>query len=208
MSCKIVISLLLLLGFIHIFPSAAYPLDLAESDDDTTAAHPAEACQALFIPSGENRREAQAHQKKLLRIKDTRKIVTLIHRSNAWTKPPVHAHTESLSVVDIATNADGRHVALIEVPEDLAEKVDCEPGLYRIDRNDELLPGTDVLAISEDFILIDHNGQLAYLTPGGPRHVTFRMVWQSPWSVKRETATSQSSSRKKKRRGRRRGRRR
>ena len=74
----------------------------------------------------------------------------------------------------------------------------CGEGVHTIYRDDSITDNTSVLEITKDFVLLLHDGQLAYLKPKGRPPVKWRLVWDTGIDLEYETGKVSGAAKGKK----------
>ncbi len=156
---------------------AAPPLDNAK---------PAESCIFLFGDQ-ERKTEAldqiQAQAIEVLGLED--QDVFLLH-SGVWKAPPKQIAFSGIKLTATGTTAEGQRVGLVEVQ---AAK-HCEEATYAVSAGHALGPKGRVLAVHDQMLLLEYNGELRYALAEGAPVPSWHVAWRSGWSMAPYQATT------------------
>ncbi len=166
----------------------------ADAEPGSEVRSPA-ACPSLFGDPSARERNRRQRAGQLVAIEPGEHAINLIH-SGSWRKPtPIRF--KGLKLVSTAGAGRQRPSALVEVDE-LPATVRCAPGLYELHSDDSLGGSSRVLAILEDVLLLEVDGQLRYLAPqrfdASATKPAFRMIWRSTWTLAGVAASSGTAS--------------
>jgi hypothetical protein len=142
------------------------------------------ACPLLFGDPAARERNRRQRAHRLDAVEPGEHAINLIY-SGSWRKPtPIRF--KGLKLVSTAGAGLQQPSALVEVGE-LPAAVDCRPGIYELHTDDSLGGSSRVLAILEDVLLLEVDGQLRYLAPqrfdATATKPAFRMIWRSTWTL-------------------------
>lgn len=98
--------------------------------------------------------------------------ITVVHSNPRWEKVPL------LSFGGLTLEARaGRGTVVVRLSNKLARKLGCQPGRYRIRRDDSIGRGTRALALLGDYVLVAHGGQLGFLAPPEAKRPRWLLAW-------------------------------
>lgn len=178
--------------------------EVVTDNDETQAINDEDDCSALFGSEVIENQNEDRRTKILANVIESQGIVTVLHHAKHW-KETIHAHGLGLDLISIEKEEDGKYHAFFDVTDNLAEYYGCESGIYEVSQDASLFSKAPVLWISRNFVLLEYEGQLTYITPDPDTRYIFRLVWQSTWTISRpKKQTSSRSRRRHSRRGRRR----
>ncbi len=157
---------------------AANGSTIIEVDGDT--------CPRVF--GDDDRFETQgARRERLLKDVDPIGDVVDIGHSYHWQRPFILR----FSGVSLA-ESDADHGAVFAL-DDRFRALDCGAGTYRVQRDQSLGEDTAILAVLNDVVLVEFEGELGYFVTRDAKIPTWRMIWLAPWRIIRRRETGVSS---------------
>lgn len=151
----------------------------------------AASCSKLFGTQEDVLANRRYREQRLVRLRpSSHDYFNLTHRSRRW-QVPKHALIKGLRLLSVASDSQGGYAAIMEVQPALAQSLGCEEGAYRVSEDHFLSSSIRLLAIRPDFLLLEKEGMLLYLSKG--KTLRFRMIWQSPWEVVYKPSVSKST---------------
>lgn len=180
--------ILLFAGMIGAISSEAYA-DPNTSEDPETI-YPASDCAVLFGRQDDFRENRWARETSIDFIQAYTELPNpriYVGHYGVYSDPPERLAPRDLRLVTVESGG-----ALVRVNSD---RFGCPTGLYRVGVDYDFGADGHVLAMFENLVLLEYDGQLMYLTnsPGvGP---IWSMVWVSPWSIRYPVASSGRSGR-------------
>lgn len=148
-------------------------------------------CESLFGHEEEWRRNERHRRRVLVGVSAMDDDIWIIHRSD-WADPEPLRFSD-LVLRDVVLRPNCPAVAIFAVGDDhepAVEDLGCEPGLYAVRVDTSLGDRAQVMAILSQGVLIEDEGQLAYVTVEDhagfvDQEVQFRMVWRAPFTLPR-----------------------
>lgn len=148
-----------------------------------------EECPAIFGTSERRAANALFREQHLNHVMGASGSYTVVHHNPRWDKPSP-LRIQGIHLVEAGRGGDKRAFVRVNLDAPTASRVSCEPGIYRLTRDDNIAPGASILAILDRSLLISRHGRLTYIPaiPGSSQN--FRMVWQSPWTIEIQSESS------------------
>lgn len=152
----------------------------AASDPAAAQVKPASLCPLLFGGQTSLERNRAQRQELLLQLAAGEHMVNLTH-AGTW-RPPTRIRYQGLELMATASADPAETRALIEVRQ-LSAGLACEPGLYELKVDHSLGGQAHVLAILDNVVLLEHEGQLRFWKIARTESPEFRMIWRSTWTL-------------------------
>jgi len=143
---------------------------------------PAEACPEVFGTTQVHESNEADRQRKLDELDQAAHTIDLVH-TGAWEEPE-RIRYRGLELVGTRLNEDEEPVALVRVDPEEGE-LECRPGLYRLEVDDSIGADAAVLAVLDDVLLVEADGDLRFLKTEQAEQPVFRMIWRSEWKLLR-----------------------
>lgn len=165
------------------------------------AAFPATNCVTLFGDEAEQEANQQAREHLLEDVTADAYAINITHRGE-WTEP-VEALHPNLTLLETFVGDDCLAAALVQVHQSTVS--DCEPGTYVIALDNTFGQSAVLVDVLVGHLLIDVEGELAYVSESGAQTPVWRMIWHPTWTMPRPptpftTQPSRHNSRRNKRR--------
>lgn len=147
--------------------------------------HPARVCARLFGDRADRRWHRELRTAEMVSVESRGRIVEITHGTR-WHRP---FYLELAGVELVATELDGpgEWSAVLDVEGEAIDDVDCPSGLYRIGRDAALGKQARVIAVLDGALLVEFEGNLAYLLTPEAEAPTWQMVWRSGWYFVRKS---------------------
>lgn len=136
-------------------------------------------CPALFQEADERRENAEERRAVLEYVQGSPEAIVVVHSAD-WDDAQ-RISIDGLTLAATELRPEG-WVAIFELGEAL-ERTGCALGRYVLHVDDGIAKDTHVLAILDDVVLVEHEGELRFITTRGstPR---ISLVWSSPWAIR------------------------
>lgn len=160
----------------------------------TSTAGTDEDCESLFGDANDHDLNEAWRLRQLVLVEAGPEYVDVV-QTGTWDVP-LEVDFDGLSLVDSTLDEDGEPVAVFRVEPDLGV---CAAGEYEVGVDASLGTEGRLLAIAEDWVLIEHRDRLAFIrseNASGPPPV-FKVSWQSSFSmmVSQPTRTGRAKAR-------------
>lgn len=139
---------------------------------------PASACPRLFGSPAAHEENEDFRQKRLDSVCEADYTINLTHCSD-WEQPE-RISFKGLELVETRPGKRPGQVAVVRVDE-IAQDVNCDPGLYRLAVDDSIGMHGSVLAVLNDVVLVARGTELHYFQIADSQAPVFRMIWRAPW---------------------------
>lgn len=116
---------------------------------------------------------------------ETRGDVVEITHGNRWRRP-FYLELDGVTLLDTEVDDRGRYTALLEVTNDKIDDVECTDGVYRVDVDAALGKQARVIGVLDGVMLVEYEGDLAYLMTAEAEAPVWQMVWRSGWYFVRQ----------------------
>lgn len=137
-------------------------------------------CPALFGDEDARAQNRASREQHLMSVERQDRFVEIVHGVPEWSAPVVRT-APGLTVLAVE-GEPGARAALVRVDERWQRW--CEPGVYRVGRDDALGAGSEVLAVLDEGLLAAHVSGLMLLPVKGTNSTTtFRMIWRSGFGI-------------------------
>lgn len=143
-------------------------------------------CPFVLGTGGSHATNAARRDKVVSWVEASGSVVDITH-SARWRRP-YYLEFDGLGLGE-TTFRDGAWAAVV----DLDESFGCPAGRYQLTPDDNLGGDTWVIAVLPDLVLVEFQGNLAYLLTEDGEAPTWRMVWRSPWKTVRRWQGSVTS---------------
>jgi hypothetical protein len=143
-------------------------------------AEPSSTCSQLFGDE-EEREQNMEHRKKLLmsvRVGDY--CIEVLHSAD-WEAPEEIEYI-GLELIETIIDEESEPQALVQVSDEIDE-LECDPGTYIVEVDDSIGEEARILAILQDFVLIEENDELKFLKTEEAGSPVWRMIWKSSWKL-------------------------
>lgn len=158
------------------------------TDDDLL--DPAQ-CPALFGDPEDHRYNARVRKAKLTWLETRGDVVEITHTTD-WSRP-FYVEFAGIELLETEVDARGRWSAVVEVDDAVPG---CPPGQYAVEPDDALGKQAQVLGITDGALLVEFEGDLAYLMTADAEIPTWQMVWRSGWYFVRRREVSATKSKR------------
>jgi len=156
---------------------------------ETGQAEPSSACSQLFGEEDEHKQNMKHRKKLLISVQEGEYCIEVLHSAD-WDTPKEVAYV-GLELVETIVDEKSGPQALIQVSGEIDE-LECDPGTYIVEVDDSIGDDTRVLAILEDFVLLEENDELKFLKTEGTSSPVWRMIWKSSWKLLKSRDSSRS----------------
>lgn len=129
---------------------------------------------------------------------ETRGHVVEITHGNRWRRP-FYLELEGVELLETELDDRGRYTALLEVSNDKIDDVECADGVYRVDADAALGKQARVIDVLDGVMLVEYEGDLAYLMTAEAEAPTWQMVWRSGWYFVRQREVGSFAGKKRSR---------
>jgi hypothetical protein len=168
--------------FAPVLAGVGVPVDEEEKACDLPAtlqtARPASDCELLFGTDADRRRNA-AHRASTLEEVEVREYTIDVTHSTSWAEPrPMDL--QELTLVGTLVRRGCASLAIFELELDPARS-QCPGGLYLVNVDDSIGAACPVLAIAENIVLVERDGELRYMSTQEANEPVWRMVWHPNW---------------------------
>jgi len=151
----------------------------AGPDGAVTAPTGRARCPKLF-GGPKSRKRAEARRARLLHmVLEEPSGITIAHSHLRWTGDPHQLEIEGVELVSIDDETSPR-TAVLRVSGQAAGRVSCDPGPYRVSRDDAIGRRTRILAVFGDGVLVEHGGRLGYLLAPDADPPRWLVAWSVP----------------------------
>jgi hypothetical protein len=184
-------------------PGETEPEPASDPSDETAADPPAldeilaaRRCPRLFGDAARRRLHREQRTAALIAVERRRDVVEITHAMQ-WDRP-FYLELAGVELVATEIGEDGRWTALLSIDEQAAADVGCTSGRYRVAADAALGKQARVVAVVDDIVLVEFEGNLAYLLAPEARIPVWQMVWRSGWYFvrPREVSSFKGNARK------------
>lgn len=152
-----------------------------------------EACTDVFGDADIKAQNADTRAFDLSWIERRGDIVEITH-SARW-KRPYYVEFAGLEVVDVTMAEDGSTgSARVRLERGGDDGAKCRDGLYEVGPDLALGGTARVLGVIDEGLIVEHDGNLAYMLKEKALPPTWQMVWRAPWYIVRRKSSSASKS--------------
>lgn len=156
---------------------------------DRVADFSAQECPAMFGSLERHGINATFRKRHLSHVMGASGKYTVIHHNPRWDKPS-RLRIQGLHFAESGLDAENRRFVRVILDTPTASRLSCEPGVYRLTRDDNIAPGASILAVLDRTVLVSRHGRLTYLANTPDFSANFRMVWQSRWTIEVQPESS------------------
>ncbi len=177
-------------------------VDADDADDEDDAEHGAaevelqdpDMCPALFGDPETRDYNSRVREAKLTWLETRGDVVEITHTTD-W-KRPFYLELAGVELVETEVDEQGDWSAVVEVDERME---DCPAGQYPVEDDFALGKQARVVGVVDGAMLVEFEGDLAYLMTEDAEIPTWQMVWRSGWYFIRRREVSATKARKRSR---------
>lgn len=151
-------------------------VSISTSHNDGVDAFRAQRCAALFGDHELRARHASQRAKRLDWVHEDENGVTVAHMEEQWEEP-VRLNLRGARFVGVHVRNQGS-TALFRVSSGMAGAVGCPAGTYALGIDHALGRHVRILAVLRRGVLVEHHGQLGFITAPGVRDPRWLVAWR------------------------------
>lgn len=166
----------------------------AEHEDAEVDLQDPDMCPALFGDAETRDYNSRVREAKLTWLETRGDVVEITHTTD-W-KRPFYLELAGVELVETELDERGEWSAVVEVDERME---DCPAGQYPVEDDFALGKQARVVGVVDGAMLVEFEGDLAYLMTEDAEIPTWQMVWRSGWYFIRRREVSATKARKRSR---------
>lgn len=155
----------------------------------TNRAEPSSACSQLFGEEDEHEQNMRHRKKLLISVREGEYCIEVLHSAD-WEAPEEIDYI-GLELIETIVDEESEPQALVQVFNEI-DDLECDPGIYVVGVDDSIGEEARVLAILQDFVLIEEKGELKFLKTDDSVKPVWRMIWKSSWKLPKTPDASRS----------------